>query len=48
MRDDLAGQLAEAAILARRLGIHADSRGRHLFGNPLPVEATEPSALADR
>jgi hypothetical protein len=38
---DLAGQLAEAAILARRLGIHADSGGRHFFGNSLPVEATE-------
>ena len=35
---DLAGQLAEAAILACRLGIHADAERRHFFGNPLPVE----------
>jgi len=42
---DLAGQLAEAAVLARRLGIHADSGGRHFLGNPLPVEATEPPHL---
>jgi hypothetical protein len=38
---DLAGQLAEPAIPARRLGIHADADSRHLFGKPLPVEATE-------
>jgi hypothetical protein len=36
---DLAGQLAEPAVLACRLGIHADAESRHLFGNPLPVEA---------
>jgi hypothetical protein len=38
---DLAGQLADPAILARRLGIHADAGRRHLFGNPLPVQETE-------
>jgi len=38
---DLAGQLAEPAVLACRLGIHADAKSRHLFGNPLPVEETE-------
>lgn len=38
---DLAGQLAEAAVLACRLGIHADAESRLLFGNPLPVEAPE-------
>jgi hypothetical protein len=36
---DLAGQHAEPAVLACRLGIHADAESRHLFGNPLPVEA---------
>jgi hypothetical protein len=38
---DLAGQFAEPAVLACRLGIHADAESRHLFGNPLPVEATK-------
>jgi hypothetical protein len=38
---DLAGQLAEPAVLPCRLGIHADAESRLLFGNPLPVEATE-------
>jgi hypothetical protein len=38
---DLAGQLAEPAILACRLGIHADAKSRHFFGNPLPVELAE-------
>ena len=38
---DLAGQFAEPAVLACRLGIHADADRRHLFGNPLPVEATQ-------
>jgi hypothetical protein len=38
---DLGGQLAEPAVLACRLGIHADAERRHLFGDPLPVEATE-------
>jgi hypothetical protein len=38
---DLAGQFAEPAVLACRLGIHADAESRLLFGNPLPVEAPE-------
>ncbi len=38
---DLAGQFAEPAVLACRLGIHADAESRHLFGNPLPIEATQ-------
>jgi hypothetical protein len=38
---DLAGQLAEPAILACRLGIHADAESSHLFGHPVPVELTK-------
>jgi hypothetical protein len=38
---DLAGQLAEPAILACRLGIDADAGRRYLFGYTLPVEVTE-------
>ena len=40
--DDLAGQLAEAAIFSRRLGIHANAGCGDLFGNSLPFEAPEP------
>jgi hypothetical protein len=38
---DLAGELAEPAILACGLAIHAGSQRRHLFGNPVPIKATE-------
>lgn len=38
---DLAGQLAEPAILPCRLGVHADAESSYLFGNPLPVELAQ-------
>ncbi len=42
---DLAGQLAESAILASRFGIHAGACGGDLFGDTLPFEAPEPAYL---
>jgi hypothetical protein len=38
---DLAGEQARPTVLACGLGIHAGSCCRHLFGNPIPIQATE-------